>query len=275
MTERMYPQIIHAETLWQGGQRHQACAALSSIALNTSGMWWARLESLQVLARLGLANEAISIARTMLGELSTGHKEEKTRLEIAQLLAGLGETREASALMLAIVRGSYPIRGALEALATVGGLEEIASLSRDLSVDPDLRIRAASVLIRFGRLEEGKAILLELANPTADMMKAVERYEEIRWSAAKALSQFPEHRPLVEQVWEEIARTEKHAKAYNMKVRKVAIQKLKENKQVRALLDIESNRSTPPELRKAIATVLLELGHTRDAEAITREIEPR
>ena len=53
MAERWYPQILQAETLWQEGQKHQACAALMSIALNTSAIWWARLESLQVLARWG------------------------------------------------------------------------------------------------------------------------------------------------------------------------------------------------------------------------------
>jgi len=76
------------------------------------------------------------------------------------------------------VREPYPGR-ALEALAKLGHVEEIASLARDINVDPFLRIRAASLLIRFGRLEEGKTILLELANPTADMNNAVELYEEI------------------------------------------------------------------------------------------------
>jgi len=275
MTKRMYPLIIQAETLWQEGQKHQACAALSSIALNTSTKWWARLESLQVLARLGLRDETISIARTMLGELSAGHNDElgKIRVEIAQLLAKLGRAGEALTLLLPMVREPYPGR-ALEALAKLGHVEEIASLARDINVDPFLRIRAASLLIRFGRLEEGKTILLELANPTADMNNAVELYEEIRWEAAKTLSQFPEHRELGEQAWVEIARTEKYHEAYNIEVRRVAIMKLKENKQVLALLDIGSNRSTPARLRKDIAAALLELGHTRDAEAIVRDIGP-
>ena len=274
MAERWYPQILQAETLWQEGQKQQACAALMSIALNTSAIWWARLESLQVLARLGLKDEALSIAQTMLGELSAGDKE-KTRLEIAQLLAGLGHTKEASDLVLAIVRGPSSINGALEALATLGGLEEIVSLTRDVSVDPFRRITAASVLIRFGRLEEGKAVLLELANPTADRKNSVEDYEEIRWEAGKALSPFPEHRQLVEQVWEEIARTEKYRKDYNIMVRRGAIMRLKANKQVRALLNIGSDETTPAWLRKDIAAALFELGHTRDAEAIARDIGPR
>jgi hypothetical protein len=207
----------------------------------------------------------------MLGELPAGD-EQKIRLEIAQLLAGLGQ----AALLLAMVREPYPvrIRSALETLATLGYLEEIASLTRDLTVAPELRITAASVLIRFGRIEEGKAVLLRLANPTNETKNAFGYDEGIRWGAARALSKFPEHRQLVEQVWEEITRTEKFTEAYNIKLRKVAILKLKENKQVRALLDIGSNRSTPPVLRKDIAAALLELGYTRDAEAIARDIGP-
>jgi thioredoxin-like negative regulator of GroEL len=275
MAESMYAQITHVETLWHEGQMHQAPAALSSIALNTSVKWWARPESLQALVRCGLKDDAIAISRAMFGELPAGD-EPKIRLEIAQLLAGLGQAREASALILAIVRGPSSVRttSALETLATLGCLEEIASLTRDLNVDPGLRIKAASVMIRFGRIEEGKAMLLGLANPTNEIKNAFGYHEGIRWGAAQALSQFPEQRQLVEQVWEEIARTERFMKAYNIKLRKRAIQKLKENKQVRALLDIGSNRSTPPVLRKYIAAALLELGHMRDAEAIARDIGP-
>ena len=80
---------------------------------------------------------------------------------------------------------------------------------------------------------------------------------------------------MVEQVWEEMARTEKYHRAYNIKVRRGAIMKLKANKQVRALLDIGSDQATPAWLRKDIAAALLELGHTRDAEAIVRDIGPR
>jgi ATPase subunit of ABC transporter with duplicated ATPase domains len=138
-----------------------------------------------------------------------------------------------------------------------------------------LRLLAAEALIRVGRIEEGKGTLLELVKPTVEIKNASGYSEELRWAAGKALSQFPEHRQLVEQVWEEIARTEKYMKAYNIKVRKVAITKLKENKQVRALLDIGSNRSTYAELRKDIAAALGELGHTREAEAIARDIGPR
>jgi HEAT repeat protein len=236
------------------------------------------MESLQVLARLGLKDQAISIARTMLGELSAGDDDdhdEKVRLEIAQLLAECGQAREASALLLAWVREPFRIEGALETLAKLGFVEEIASLTREVDVDPNLRFAAAFVLIRFGRLDEGKAILLEFVNPTPEIKNTFELYEEMRWEAAKALSQFPEHRQLGEQVWEEIARTEKYLKHYNIMVRRVAIMKLKENGQVRALLDIGSNQSTPARLRKDIAAALLELGHTRDAEAIARDIGPR
>ena len=274
MAERWYPQILQAETLWQEGQKDQACAVLSSIALNTSAIRWARMESLQVLARLGLKDEAISIARTMLDELSAGDNAEKIRLEIAQLLAALGLAREASVLLWTMVRERSSRESALEALAKLGHVEEIVSFTRELNVDPGLRFTAAFLLIRFGRLEEGKAILLEFVNPTTEIKNAFELYEEMRWEAAKALSQFPEHRQLGEQVWEEIARTGKYHKEYKIKVRRVAIMNLKENKQVRALLDIGSNRSTPAILRKDIAAALLELGHTRDAETIARNIGP-
>src|ERR1041384_3244362 len=164
MAERWYPQILQAETLWQEGQKHQACAALSSIGLNRSAIWWARMACLQVLARLGLKDEAISIAWTMLGELSAD-RAEKIRLEIAHLLAECGLAREVSVLLLAWVREPLNIRGALVPLAELGFVEEIVSLTRELNEDPGFRFAAAHVLIRFGRQEEGKAILLEFVNP--------------------------------------------------------------------------------------------------------------
>ena len=322
MTGGRFARISRAEAFGHEGQTHEARAALCSLAQDTTEILWARVESVQALARLGLKDDAVRIAHAMRAESPAEDEEDDQTLEIAELLAQLGE---GPTFLLAILRRGFDGRGrtldsALKTLGSLGHLDELLSLARDLDVsitarfgatetlirfgrseeavailqgwanptaevkntawykelafDAGLRLLAAQALIRYGRIEEGKGTLLGLVNPTTEIKNASGYSEEHRWAAGKALSQFPEHRQLVEQVWEEIARTEKYMKAYNIKVRRGAIMKLKENKQVGALLDIESNRSTPAELRKYIAAALGELGHTRDAEAIARDIEP-
>ena len=143
------------------------------------------------------------------------------------------------------------------------------SLSHDLNVDAGVRLAAAKVLIRFGRKEEGKAILRELANPTSEIKNTFEIYEEIRWGAVEALCPFPEERPLIEQASVELARHGTYEK-----VRILAVERLKEHKQVSMLLDIGSNCSIPPSIRKHVGVVLMQLGRQQEAEAITQDMGP-
>ena len=270
MAERWYPRLHHAETLWQEGHSHEARIALFSITQDMNAKGWARLESLQMLVRWGLKEDTMALARAMLAE-PLAENNQKIRLEVGQILAELGQVREASALLLAHLRCWMPVRceSVLDTLAALGCIEEIARLAHDVNAYPGVRLAAASSLIRSGRIEEGIGILRHLADLTAKTTHPVGISESVRWSAVHTLSRFPDQRQLVEEVTAELAHN-----AQYVKVRVLAVEKLREQRQVEVLLHLGADRSAPPNIRKLVAASLLELGHTREAEALAREIGP-
>ena len=176
MTGGRFARISRAEALGHGGQTHEARVALCSLAQDTTEILWARVESVHALDRLGLKDDAVRIAHAMRVESPAEDEEDEEdeqtiQLEIAELLAQLGE---GPTFILATLRHGFDDGGrtldrALKTLGTLGYLDEILSLARDLAVSMTVRFDATETLIRFGRSEEAVAILQGWANPTAEV----------------------------------------------------------------------------------------------------------
>jgi len=276
MTGGRFARISRAEALEHGGQIHEARAALCSLAQDTSEIWWARLESVNALVRLGLKDDAVHISHAMLAELPVEGKQD-TQIEIAEILARLGE---GPALILAILRHKTVGRGrnlasAFKTLGMLGYLDELLSLARDLDVGLNIRFGATSALIRFGRSEEAEDILQGWANPTAEVkntpwFKALSSDAGLRCEAARQLSQFPGQRKLAEQVWDEVARGDAGENA-----RIAAVDGLWRHGRADVLLKIGADQSIPPKLQKRVVAWLAHLGYKSEAEAILRDRESR
>ena len=190
MIESTFARISRAETLWHEGQTTEARAALCSLAQDMTAKWWARLESLHVLARLVLKDNAVCSSQAMLAELPAEGKQ-NIQLEIAELLAA--EEKNTARFMFAsdMIRwnatqllSQFPgqrelVEQVWEELARNGTYEKVSICAVDKlkergradvlvqiggnqSTVPLVRKRVAAALRELGQASEAEAILRDM-----------------------------------------------------------------------------------------------------------------
>ncbi len=202
MIESTFAWISRAETLWHEGQTTEARAALCSLAQDMTAKWWARLESLHVLARLVLKDDAVCSTQAMLAELPAEGKQniqleipaegkQNIQLEIAELLAA--EEKNTARFMFASdtirwnaaqLLSQFPgqrelVEQVWEELARNGTYEKVricavdklrergradvlVEIGGNQSTVPLVRKRVAAALRELGQAREAEAILRDM-----------------------------------------------------------------------------------------------------------------